>query len=152
MKLKKKGFISTLKGNKGFSLIELLVVVAIIGVLAAVAIPAYQKYQENAKRSVIRGTLNQVSKAVAICRAVDTAADCFTADVNKTVKKQAGADIAHKAPTPHTKACWIVTVDDKTGCVGVDETGATTDLSSTDDQIDNDGSTTVCATTGECTP
>ncbi|SDH09206.1 pilin [Nitrosomonas sp. Nm132] len=53
--------------QKGFTLIELMIVVAIIGILAAVAIPAYQDYTIKAKLSNAISGVNSLKTAIAVC-------------------------------------------------------------------------------------
>jgi type IV pilus assembly protein PilA len=59
--------------NKGFSLIELMVVVAIIGVLAAIGIPQYSKFQAKTRQSEAKNALS----------ALFTAESSFMAEFNQ---------------------------------------------------------------------
>ncbi|MFS2159896.1 prepilin-type N-terminal cleavage/methylation domain-containing protein [Pseudomonas sp. Pseusp122] len=53
--------------QKGFTLIELMIVVAIVGILAAVALPAYQNYTAKARFAEVISVADTYKTAVAVC-------------------------------------------------------------------------------------
>jgi type IV pilus assembly protein PilA len=52
-----------MKKNKGFTLIELMIVVAIIGIIAAIAIPSYLGFVSKTRRSEVKYNLEAIYKA-----------------------------------------------------------------------------------------
>ena len=68
------------KSNKGFTLVELIIVIAIIAVLAAVVAPQYLKYVEKSRISTDMDTAAAIEQAVNVLCAdgtIDAAADPY---------------------------------------------------------------------------
>jgi type IV pilus assembly protein PilA len=55
------------KLQRGFTLIELMIVVAIIGILAAIAIPLYQDYIAKTQATRVYGEANNLRTAIELC-------------------------------------------------------------------------------------
>lgn len=108
--------------EKGFTLIELMIVVAIIGILASVAIPAYTGYTQRAQVSEGFTIANGIKIAVAEF-AVANGAFPSAADITKGI----GAPVTGKYSSANTSAgTGVVTVTmSGAGVVGADVAGKT---------------------------
>nr|WP_033011619.1 MULTISPECIES: pilin [unclassified Pseudoalteromonas] len=99
----------TQQNQKGFTLIELMIVVAIIGILAAVALPAYQDYTVRAK----------VTEGLSLASGAKTT-------VAENASSAADLDLGWTAP-PATDNVTSVGITKATGVITINYTAAAGD-------------------------
>jgi type II secretion system protein G len=110
--------IRKVRSNKGFTLIELMIVVVIIGILAAIAIPKFSQATARAKEKEADGILKQIY----------TLQTAYKADKGTEATTDAGLQsVGYEAPTatqlknyqvPTISGAWPVVMNKTSGATG----------------------------------
>ncbi len=120
--------------SRGFTLVELMVVMLIIAILASIAVPAYVASIRAAKEAVLKEDLHVMRNAI----------DSYTNDKNKA--PQALDDLVTggylksipKDPMTQANSTWVPKTDDTLQSVDQTDPGIT-DVNSGSDEVGGDG-------------
>lgn len=138
------------KDNKGFSLVELVIVIAIMAILGGILAPQYTKYVEKSRKAADASNMDEMVKVVKVYAADpanELAADTYTI----TITHDAGTTVSKNCPEGLTAELdasipkWNTTTT-KSKKWGVD--GKATNIAAMV-TVNSEGGTSVTYTTGD---
>lgn len=113
----KKLCVSTRRPQKGFTLIELMIVIAIVAILATIAIPSYQNYTKKAAVSELLQAVAPYRSEVELCvYNTDSTTNCSAGTNGIQAKRE-------------TTSKYVKSVDVRGGVITVVGNGALSDVS-----------------------
>lgn len=99
---KRDGFIRDILGihmkwgkQKGFTIVELLIVIVVIGILAAITIVAFNGVQNKAKSAAIQSDLNTAAKKLQEYRFVSSSSELYPSTLPSTISASSGNTYAY---------------------------------------------------------
>lgn len=121
--------------NKGFSLVELIIVIAIMAVLMGILAPQYLKYVKQSKISTDITNAEEIATAinVTVADSVNPSSDSVVISQNATgiaggatiVSKSSGGTIVAPEPKTDSSYTWDITWDTTDGCKEIKLGGST---------------------------
>ncbi len=132
------------KKRRGFTLVELLVVLLILGVLVGLAVPRYMESQKAARARTFAANVRQITSALEVYR-MDTTSDGGPAEYPETLSELQTNYFTQEPINPYTGQSMLTGTD--TGLSYTTGTGNLTyELTVTQldiDDVDNDDTTTT---------
>lgn len=99
-----------LKNKKGFTLVELMVVVAILGILVAIAVPVYSNVTANAAEKVCASNIRTIESAIVMAQADGVTFATTDTDLTKLTGYLKATDM--KCPVKDTAAYELSVITD----------------------------------------